>query len=87
MLKVLPVEVVLETLSYLPVQTLRNLHLLSQDWHTFITTNETSVYKNAALLHGYTPSSNVTSVSELRSIYAERSLNGVEGWKDLCESQ
>jgi hypothetical protein len=86
MFDILPVEVILETLSYLPVQTLRELQLVSRNWTAFIAANETSIYKKAALLHGYLPSPDITSPSDLWTIYSERSLIGVEGWKDLCKS-
>ena len=49
----LPPENVLEILSYLPVQSLRELQLISRDWRSFITTNESIFYKKAALLLGY----------------------------------
>ena len=85
MLDKLPPENVLEILSYLPVQSLRELQLISRDWRSFISTNESIVYKKAALLHGYLLSPNSTSVSDLRSVDSRRSLETVHGWRDLCE--
>ena len=86
MLDKLPTENVLEILSYLPVQSLRELQLVSRDWRSFIATNESIVYKKAALLHGYLLSPNSTSVSDLQSVYSRRTLETVHGWMDLCES-
>jgi hypothetical protein len=84
MLQFLPPEGILEILSYLPVQTLRTLQLISRDWEIFIKTNQASIYKKASLLHGFLPSSDFASVSDLQSIYPTRSLTGVDNWRDFC---
>jgi F-box-like len=84
MLDILPVEKVLEILEYLPVQTLHSLLLVSRDWEIFIQENETSIYRKAALLHGFLPSSDFTSVSDLGSIFPARTLAGVHDWKGFC---
>jgi len=87
MLYALPAEAILEILSYLPVQTLRAFQLVSRDWESFIRTNESFVYKKAAFIHRFLPSSNFISVSELQSVYPIRSLSRVHDWKSFCRSR
>jgi hypothetical protein len=84
MLSILPVEIALQVLSYLPLQTLRILQLVSRRWRTFIQHNESAVYRHAALLHGFLPSSSVTSISELPTVFPVRSVAGVGDWKNFC---
>jgi hypothetical protein len=84
MLHILPVEGILEVLSYLPVQSLWALQLVSRDWETFVKTNQTTIYKNAALLHGFLASSDVTSMDELQTLFTVRSFTEVHDWKSFC---
>ncbi|KAG2144676.1 uncharacterized protein EDB93DRAFT_1152673 [Suillus bovinus] len=53
MLHELPTEIALYIASYLPLQSLRNLSLVSRAWHGLITDNLQAVYRKAAILHRF----------------------------------
>ncbi|KAG2116175.1 hypothetical protein DEU56DRAFT_173770 [Suillus clintonianus] len=53
MLHELPTEIALYIASYLPLQSLRNVSLVSREWHGLITDNVQAVYRNAAILHRF----------------------------------
>ncbi|KAG1750293.1 hypothetical protein EDD22DRAFT_916567 [Suillus occidentalis] len=53
MLHELPTEIALYIASYLPIQCLRNISLVSRAWHSLITHNVQAVYHNTAILHNF----------------------------------
>jgi hypothetical protein len=53
MLHELPTEIALYIASYLPLQYLRNVSLVSKKWHSIITDNAQEVYRKAAILHRF----------------------------------
>ncbi|KAG9308958.1 hypothetical protein JVU11DRAFT_11260 [Chiua virens] len=53
MLHKLPAEIALHTISYLPLHSLYSTTLVSRDWNALITTNEPTVYRNAAIVHRF----------------------------------
>jgi hypothetical protein len=53
MLHELPTEIALYIASYLPIQCLRNISLVSKAWHSLITHNVQAVYHNTAILHNF----------------------------------
>ncbi|KAG1842276.1 hypothetical protein DFJ58DRAFT_666062 [Suillus subalutaceus] len=53
MLHELPTEIALYIASYLTLQSLRNVSLVSRKWHSIITDNAQAVYRNAAILHRF----------------------------------
>lgn len=53
MLHELPTEIALYIASYLPLQSLRNISLVSRAWHGLITGNVQAVYRKAAILHRF----------------------------------
>lgn len=55
MLHELPTEIALYIASYLPLQSLRNISLVSRAWHGLITANVQAVYRKAAILHRFVP--------------------------------
>lgn len=83
MLDLLPVETVLEILSYLPLATLHALPLLSKEWLAFFKTHELPIYYSAALQHRFI-SATVLNLPDLHKTYADRSLKHVDSWKALC---
>ena len=50
----LPAELHLKTLTHLDVRDLRNAQLVSRHWHDFFIANESSIYRHAAVNHGFT---------------------------------
>lgn len=53
MLHLLPAEIALQTISYLPLHSLYSITLVSRDWNALIAINEPNVYRNAAILHRF----------------------------------
>ncbi|KII85598.1 hypothetical protein PLICRDRAFT_31764 [Plicaturopsis crispa FD-325 SS-3] len=86
MLSALPTEVVLEVLAYLDIQILCSLQSLSRNWNDFIKANESSIYRNAAILHRLLDSPYGT-LSETKSLYSDRAMDGVNDWKDFCQKR
>ncbi|KAH7926868.1 hypothetical protein BV22DRAFT_1111448 [Leucogyrophana mollusca] len=79
MLHQLPTEIALHTASYLPLYSLCKVTLVCRQWNELITTNESSVYRNAALLHRFVAPANVET--ELAS--QKPKLEGHE-WRLFC---
>ncbi len=75
-----PAELVLQILSHVPIRTLNSLRLVCHQLKNIIQAQESSIYRNAAILHGYVPFD-----AHYDKIYPPRSLVGVDGWKSLCE--
>lgn len=53
MLRLLPIEIALHIVSYLPLQSLYQVSLVSTEWHSLIADNEQTIYRNAAILHRF----------------------------------
>jgi hypothetical protein len=53
MLHLLPTETALHIASYLPLQSLHRVLLVSKEWHSLIVLNDQTVYRNAAILHRF----------------------------------
>ncbi|TFK47359.1 hypothetical protein OE88DRAFT_795133 [Heliocybe sulcata] len=90
MLQSLPPELVLETLSYLPAQSLKSLQLTCKAWLEFIRANEGLIYHKAALLHHFAlPSSSSTDaeLSSAKAAFAQRYVQDVDNWKDFCKDR
>lgn len=83
MLDVLPSELVLGTLSYTPLQTLAVLCRVSSTWQAFITSNEPSIYRNAAYLHNFTDRNNST-FKDVIDEHHGKLWHGVQSWKEFC---
>ncbi|KAJ7292712.1 hypothetical protein C8J57DRAFT_1266839 [Mycena rebaudengoi] len=82
----LPTELVLSILRFLPLATLARLQTTSREWNTFFKVNHSSIYHNAAVLHGFIPSAS-TVYSELDTIVSRRALAGVVDWRSFCSAQ
>ncbi|KAJ7800754.1 hypothetical protein B0H13DRAFT_1466278, partial [Mycena leptocephala] len=54
-------------------------------WNNFCQANQSILYRNAAVLHGFTPSSSIV-YSDLGAALSRRSLTGVSDWKSFCAS-
>ncbi|KAF9642594.1 hypothetical protein BDM02DRAFT_3176644 [Thelephora ganbajun] len=55
MLSVLPVEILLEIIQFMPFTTIASLSTLSKSWATLMDTNESSIYHSISKRHGYVP--------------------------------
>lgn len=80
MINDLPSELVLYVLSHSPIKTVHSLRLVCHQLNDLIQAQETSIYHNAAVFHGFVPAD-----AHYDKIYSSRSLVGVEGWKSFCE--
>ncbi|GJJ13222.1 hypothetical protein Clacol_007473 [Clathrus columnatus] len=80
MFDVLPPELVLSILSYLPIRQLQRLCQVSKFWNLFLTTNEEKIYHAAAILHGFVP----PQTKSLDSIRMPKWLEDVHSWKAFC---
>ncbi|KAJ7492108.1 hypothetical protein FB451DRAFT_1217016 [Mycena latifolia] len=95
----LPVELVISILKYLPLSTLSRLLCVSREWNNFVEENQSILYRNAAVLHGFTPSDSTSIVysdleaiqsglaTQNRTALSRRSLAGVSDWKSFCCKQ
>ncbi|KAK0213128.1 hypothetical protein DFS33DRAFT_1286692 [Desarmillaria ectypa] len=84
--ELLPAEIILEILAYLELNSLASFAAVSRSTRLLIDANESTVYRNAALVHGLI-SSEATQPVDLRAKYTPRSLQGVNGWKSFCRHQ
>ncbi|KAJ7110343.1 hypothetical protein C8R43DRAFT_164647 [Mycena crocata] len=82
----LPAELVISILQYVPLSTLGNLLSTSRAWNNFFEVNQSTLYHNAAVLHGFIPSASVL-YSSLGTALSRRSLTGVSDWKSFCRAQ
>ncbi|KAI6104530.1 hypothetical protein EDD16DRAFT_1714699 [Pisolithus croceorrhizus] len=80
MLHLLPVEIALQVVSYLPIQTLHQLVQVSRAWHDLIAVNESTVYRNAAILHRLVQDENCDN---LVSQASRLEIN----WKSFCRRE
>ncbi|KAJ7642852.1 hypothetical protein B0H17DRAFT_1148749 [Mycena rosella] len=94
----LPVELVICILKYLPLSTLSQLLSTSREWNNFFESNQSILYHNAAVLHGFTPSASIVysdleaiqddrDMTPHRAALSRRSLTGVSDWKSFCYKQ
>ncbi|KAH9941924.1 hypothetical protein B0H21DRAFT_543104 [Amylocystis lapponica] len=83
-LDLLPPELVLHVLAYLPFQSLYSLHLVSRYWQTFVIANESSIYHHAALLHRFV-SSVEQPLPEAVATHVGQYMKEVDSWKAYCQ--
>jgi F-box associated protein len=84
MLHALPVELSLAVLSYLPLSILCSLHTVSRKWLNFFFQNQSTIFRNAAILHGYTHSTNLV-LEDALSTHKGDPWEGATDWKDFCK--
>jgi hypothetical protein len=82
MLESIAPELVILILQYLPAAEIAQLERLSQTWKDFIDTNESTIFRNAAVHHGYI---HLDVHQSFEDAHASRSLRGVDGWKSFCK--
>ncbi|KAI0365572.1 hypothetical protein BV20DRAFT_1038856 [Pilatotrama ljubarskyi] len=80
---VLPTELVLRVLSYLPLQSLRNVRLIARRWNDFFTTNQSTIYHHAALLHHFVDSLD-TLLPQAKEARCLKFLQDVPDWYQYC---
>jgi hypothetical protein len=80
-----PTELRLKTFTHLDVHDLRNAQLVSRSWREFFVANQSSIYRHAAVIHGFAYNSQV-SLAEAKSASPRCSMVGVQSWKDLSTS-
>ncbi|KAI6017465.1 hypothetical protein EDC04DRAFT_2576716 [Pisolithus marmoratus] len=87
MLHLLPAEVALQVVSYLPIQSLHNILQVSHAWHDLIAVNENTVYRNAANLHclvhekGFDDSSQASCSGTNWKSFCRREFQIEWGWR------
>ncbi|KAH9919936.1 uncharacterized protein B0H18DRAFT_1026275 [Fomitopsis serialis] len=81
----MPAELLLKLTRYLPLQSLRNLRVTSRYLNDVISSNEWTVYRNAALYHAYASSESVSladaKVSNKRYPIQD---DACDEWKEYC---
>lgn len=85
MLRILPTEISLSVLSYLPLPTLCSLPTLSRQWLDFCSENQSAIFHNAAILHEFIQPK-TTQLEDALSAYVGSPWDGVTDWKDFCKS-
>ncbi|CAA7268568.1 unnamed protein product [Cyclocybe aegerita] len=84
----LPFEIILQILAYLPVSSLSSLSSISHSWNDFFAKNETAIYRESALLHGFADQRTTEpDHASLSKRYSNRVLNPGFTWKKLCETR
>ena len=79
----LPPELVLHILQYLPLPSLQAVSQISSEWHNFCQRNQSTIYHQAALLHQFISSLDVT-LSEAKSSFPARSIEETPDWRSFC---
>ncbi|KAI8974002.1 hypothetical protein BD414DRAFT_498829 [Trametes punicea] len=82
-LDILPAELVLRILSYLPLQALRSVRLTARRWNDFFIANESTIYHHAALLHNFVDSLDVL-LPEARKARYLKFLEDAPDWYTYC---
>ncbi|KAH9174790.1 hypothetical protein EDB89DRAFT_1883946, partial [Lactarius sanguifluus] len=83
MLYILPTEVTLNVLSHLPIPLLLSLPVLSRQWLDFVTKNQSTIFRTAALLHEYIQPETLL-LEDALSVNTGRPWAGSTSWKDFC---
>ncbi|KAJ3006158.1 hypothetical protein NUW54_g4036 [Trametes sanguinea] len=83
-LDILPAELVLRILAYLPVQSLRSVRLTARRWNQFFITNESTIYHHAAFLHDFVDSLGIFLPEARESRYL-KFLKDVPDWYTYCK--
>ncbi|KAH9059600.1 hypothetical protein EDB87DRAFT_769565 [Lactarius vividus] len=84
MLHVLPAEVTLSVLSRIPIPSLLSLSALSRQWLDFFTTNQSTIFHSAPVLHEYIQPETL-SLEDALSVNTGRPWAGSTSWKDFCK--
>ncbi|KAI0629050.1 hypothetical protein C8Q77DRAFT_1015195, partial [Trametes polyzona] len=82
-MEILPTELILRILSFLPLQSLRSVRLTARRWNDFIAANESTVYHHAALLHNFVDDFQ-TLLPEAREAHHLQFLRDVPDWYQYC---
>jgi hypothetical protein len=85
MLHLLPIELSLSVLSYLPLPTLCSLLTLSHQWFDLFSTHQPTIFRNAAIFHGYIQPGTML-LDDALTVYEGSPWEGATNWKDFCES-
>ncbi|KAG9043337.1 hypothetical protein FS837_009733, partial [Tulasnella sp. UAMH 9824] len=88
-LNVLPPELFIRVLSYLPIQDVVSFGLISRSFHEVVRVNEGPIYQAAAALHGFIkPAENAWTPpllsNAIRIPDATGWLDDVTSWKEFC---
>ncbi|KAF8131488.1 hypothetical protein EV363DRAFT_1165258 [Boletus edulis] len=88
MLHQLCAEIALHTISYLPLYSLYSAALVSRDWNALIAVNETTVYRNAAILHRFIVEDQLHagSIPDSWKAYCRRQSEIERGWRGKAPS-
>ncbi|KAI0287198.1 hypothetical protein BC826DRAFT_1119604 [Russula brevipes] len=86
MLQILPVEISIAVLSYLPIPSLCSLPAVSREWSHFFSVNRSTIFHNAAVLHEYTEPGTLL-LEDALSVYSGSPWEGAADWRDFCRPQ
>ncbi|TDL20553.1 hypothetical protein BD410DRAFT_790777 [Rickenella mellea] len=83
MLSALPPEIVLNVLSYINIHQIHRLQLVSRTWNSFISTNESTIYRECAVLHLFAKPD--IPLCDARGSLHGTWLDDLNSWKDLFQ--
>ncbi|KAL5483535.1 hypothetical protein ACEPAI_8767 [Sanghuangporus weigelae] len=88
LLHTLPPEIVLNILRYCDIKTLYSAQQVNREWQELVRENENTVYRAAAIYHGFIgPSAGLTTLEDVSKswIGITRAVGkDFKGWKDVC---
>lgn len=87
----LPPELLIRILWFLPLQDIRAFDLVSRHCHDVVRLNESAIYQAAAELHGFIAPSNDRQSPPLISEVTGKPdatgfLDGAASWKEICKA-
>jgi hypothetical protein len=84
MLSRLPPEVCLHILEFFTLDDLACLAILSKTYHDFLRAQEETIYRNAAILHGFISPGN--TLADVERTHQTGWTSHLKGWRDFCAS-
>jgi len=86
----LPLELVLQIISYLPIRTIHVVQALSTLFNSIIKENANQVYRSAAFLHKFVggqalKGNPVSALKHATRHYLSTWMDDVEDWRSFCK--
>ncbi|KAH9889520.1 hypothetical protein C8Q73DRAFT_793718 [Cubamyces lactineus] len=83
MMDILPTELILRILAYLPLQALRNFRLSARRWNDFVVSNQSTIYHHAAVLHNFVDDLDIL-LPQAKVTRGLKFLQDVPDWYQYC---
>jgi hypothetical protein len=81
----LPVDILLYIISFLSIEEIQPLALLSRKWSNFISTHESVIYHNVAIYHGMVASGHDLKTSIKNDEWETNWLDDCNSWRDYAQ--